>query len=337
MKYLKIYSILILGALMLGFHSCSSDPTDEPTPPNLEDSNTVARRDFSKRYNLPEDKIMSLNNFYGVGEDNIAIFTGTNNLNETAIIICDTIANKALYSNFNQIKFNTNVDFSMPYGEKKTLPYNAFQVCSFAIKGGNVAGAYCGLYGEIGATSKFAFLHYHILYNNGKMTVEELPQATETLFKRESVKPWYNGGSIFYFGRDQENPDFKQVTCYDRNSNLCYEALYPYFYEDYTDYDLFNATLVQPISNDSGIGVEKGDGTLHIFAINVLEHDLIWKKNDVAIDSYEHKTTDRMELTNQSFKNGVLTFTVEVTTYSGSKMSYNVAVTTDGDVSFPKN
>ncbi len=117
MKYLKIYSIL--GALMLGFHSCSSATTDEPTPPNLEDSYTVARRDFSKRYNLPEDKIMRLNNFYGVGEDNIAVFTGTNDQNETAVIICDTIANKVLYSNFNQIKFDTNVEFSMPYGEKK--------------------------------------------------------------------------------------------------------------------------------------------------------------------------------------------------------------------------
>ena len=336
MKYLKILYIITMGALMLGFQACTSDQINEPTPPDLEDSNTVARREFCKRYNLPEDKIMSLKSFYGVGENNIAVFTGTNDMNEATVIICDTIANKALYSNFNQIKFDTNVEFSMPYGEKKTLPFNAFHVCSFTINGNNVAGAYCGLYGEPGATSQFAFLHYHILYNNGNMNIAKLPQTAETLFQRENVKLWYNGGSIFYFGRNQENPDFKQVTCYDINNNLCFEAKYPYFYEDNSDYDLFNATLVQPISNDIGIGVEKGNGTLHLFAINVMEHKILWKKKDVAIDSYEHKTTDRVELANQAFKNDILTFTVEVTTYSGSKMSYNVAVTTDGDVSFPK-
>ncbi|MCX4331230.1 MAG: hypothetical protein OSJ24_03420 [Muribaculaceae bacterium] len=338
MKYHKIYSIITLSALMLGFQACSSDPEDEPTPKIMEDSYTVARRELCKRYNLPEDKIMSLNSFYCVGKDNIVVFfTGTNNLNEASIIICDTIVNKALYSNFNQIQFHSNVDFSMPYGEKRTLPFNAFQVCGFAINDNNVAGAYCGLYGEPGATSQFAFLHFHLLYNNEKMTIVELPQSTETLFQRERVKPWHNGGSIFYFGRDQENPDFKQVTCYDSNSNLCYEAQYPYFYEDYTYYDLFNAALVQPISNDSGIGVEMGDGTLRLFAINVMEHTLLWKKKDVVIDSYEHNTTDRAELTNQAYKNDILTFTVEVTTYGGSKMSYNVAVTANGDVSFPKN
>lgn len=336
MKYHKLYSIITLGPLLLGFQSCSSDLEDEPIPPTIEDSNTAARREFCKRYNLPEDKIQCLNNFYGVGEDNIAIFTGTNDLNEAVVIICDTIANKALYSNFNLIKFNSNVEFSMPYGKKETLPFNAFQVCGFTVNGNNVAGAYCGLYGETGAITNFTFLHYRLLYNNGKMTVVKLPQATETLFLRERVEPWYDGGSIFYFGRDEENPDFKLVTCYDSSSNLCYEAQYPYFYEDYAYYDLFKAALVQPISNNIAIGVEKDDGTLRLFAVNVMEHALLWKKS-VAIDSYEHKDSDRVVLANQAFKDDILTFTVEVTTYSGSKMSYNVAVTTDGDVSFPKN
>ncbi len=340
MTYRKIYSIITLSVLMFGFQSCSSDPKDEPTPPVTESYSTGARREFCKRYNLPEDKVMSLNNFNGVGDDNIAIYIGSNDQNEATVIICDTLSNKAIYSNFNQIKFNPELEFYMPYGEKKTLPFNSFQICGFAINGNNVAGAFCGLYANPGKTqtsTSMAFLHYHLFYNNGKMIVVELPLVKETLFKRECFKSWYNGGSIFYFGHDRENPDFKQVTCYDCNSNLCYEAQYPYFYKDSSSYDLFEADLVQPISNTSGIGVEKLNGALRLFGINIMEHTILWEKKNVVIDSYEHKNDDRLELTNQSFKNNILTFTVAVTTYNGSKISYKVAVTTDGDVSFPKN
>lgn len=207
MTYRKIYSFITLSVLMFGFQSCSSDPKDEPTPPVTESYTTGARREFCKRYNLPEDKVLSLNNFNGVGEDNIAIYIGSNDQNEATVIICDTLSNKAIYSNFNQIKFNPELEFSMPYGEKKTLPFNSFQICGFAINGNNVAGAFCSLYANPGKTqtsTSMAFLHYHLFYNNGKMIVVELPLAKETLFKRESFKSWYNGGSIFYFGHDRE-------------------------------------------------------------------------------------------------------------------------------------
>ena len=338
MKYNKfLLSFITFGALMIGMPSCSSDPSDEPEPPVLEEESVHNRRALCKRFNLPEDKILNLNEFYGFGKDNLMIFTGTNEDNELTTIVCDTIANKTLYANYNQLKLAKELEFSFPYGEKKTLPYSAFQYSGIAIDGSNLAAAYCAFYGEGGAMNRCAFIHYRFFYHNGNLTVVELPQLTETMSKRESVMAWYNGSSLFYYNFDFDNPDLKLVTCYDKNGNLCYEAKYPYIREGYESYDLLRADIIQPFSVSNGIGVNYSSGKIHAFAVNIEEQTLLWNKKDVVIESYEYKDNDRVELTNQQFKNNTLTFTVDVTKYSGSKQSFNVAVTTEGVISFPSN
>lgn len=337
MQYQHLISIVALVGSVFCFQACSSDNELDPVPPiNIEDSNTVARRDFCKRYNLPEDKVMALNNLQGVAKDNIAIFSGANDLNQGAVIICDTIANKALYYNFNQIQFDNNVEFYMPYGEKKTLPFNDFYIGEFTVDGDNIASASKALYCGTELMYNHAYLNYRLFYINGKMSVYQLPQLTETLYKKQHVIPWYDGTTIFYFNYDYDNPDLKLVSCYDKSGSSCYEAVYPYFSQDYTSYDLFSTRITQPISISNGIGINHSNGTITAFAGDIEHHSMIWLKKDVAIEGYEYKESDRVSLIKKSFANDVLTFEVEVVRYNGDKNSYQVAVTTDGEVSFPK-
>ena len=104
----------------------------------------------------------------------------------------------------------------------------------------------------------------------------------------------------------------------------------------YPNYDFLDSDLLQPISNAECLSIQLKDGTITARAANIQKHTLLWQKKDIVIESYEYKSSDRVSLLNKSFSNGVLYFTIEVTTYIGTKTSYKVAVTSDGEVTFPK-
>lgn len=334
MTYRKLFSIIALGSMLFGFQGCHSDSDEPPAPPVLEDNTTVARRELCSRYGLPEEKIMDLKDLYAIAEGNIAVFSGINSERETAVIVCDTIANRVLYSNYSQIKFPEQVKFAFPYGESAVLSFNSFLPGSIAKNGDKFAATYNALYGDGGLTGRSAYAHYRFFYDGHNFKIIEVPQDIATVYLRDKIRPWYNGSYLFNFPRQNEELNANFVACYDASGNLLYEAPYPYYFNG-NSYDPLNAKVVQPVSESVALGVNLNNGELFFFSMDIKESKLLWHQDNVDVVPGGSKDSDRMDITSYDYSNGILTMTVKVTSYDGTTASYKISISSEGEITSP--
>ncbi len=333
MNKLCFISILFLGVFSLGLVSCSSSE-NEPTPPfNLEDSSTYSRKELCKRYNLPEDKVLALQYLVGRGDGNIVIYTGSNENNEVVLIICDTLANKALYSNFAALTLPKTRHFTLPYGNEAELPFYSFGIDGFFASGSSCAAAASALYRDDNFTNKFAFVHFRVFLNDGTLKLIEEPSHIETIQTRESLQRWYKNSALYTYNLN-ENRDFSGgLCCYSLYGDLIKETKYPYLNGSYS---ILRANFVYPYDYSKAIAISKGYGNnIYAYSADVFDDSLLWLKNNITPSDIIIENSDKIEFSNQSFSNGLLKFTVNITKYNGDIKTYNVAISTDGQISYP--
>lgn len=320
-----------LAAFSLCFVSCSSN-NDEPEPPAVEDSFSHDMKEFAKRYNLPQDKILELQFLTGIAKEPTTLFYGLSESRNLAVFVCDTVANRTLYSNFAQLTFPVQKEFTLAYGEKASLPFLTFRPTGVAYTTPNSFAMAAYTQYSSSAYAKFARTQYRFFYNNGTLKVIECPQALGPQNSIEKVIPWYDGSYLFFYTGHSDNFD-SAVACTKPDGSIIYECARPYFDFDYVDMLDFNR-FIQPYSNTEAISVYASTGYVEAYASNIPESKELWQIKKVAPADFTFADNDRVELSNHSFSGSTLKFTVEVTSYNGTKLSYDVALSTDGKVEY---
>lgn len=308
------------------FTSCGSDEPDAPIENIFEDSYTYAKRTFANRYSLPQDKILDLEGFQGIGSGSTGVYAGTNN-NNIAIFVCDILSNKLLYNNFNALHYVDAEEFVLPYGNTKQFEFTQFGLSSIAHNSSITAFSGFSVFGEFG-TQNSAFKHYQFLFTNGELLINERPYNVKTLYDRDRVINWFNNSVIFYVDRNTES-SIKDVVCYDNKGQHLFDTTYPYFFVDSQIFDLFESNLVQPVSEYCGMGVKLYGGVISVFVTDIYNHTILWHK-DSSIDDY--KTNDRIEFVSNTFNGNVLEFDIKITSYIGDQRTIHYKVSTEGDI-----
>ena len=325
---MKIYILFIAIALTALFTSCGSDEPETESVITIEDVSVARQRQFAERYGLSKESVLELRSFSGIGSDNIGAYSGCKDGN-VAIFICDTLANKALYSNFNALSFQSKEEFLFPYGEKKQFDFSTFGLTSLAKNPDLIAFSGYAVFGEAG-TPNSACKYFQFLYFKCNLKCVERPHDVKRIYyDLDKVINWFDNSVLFYRNANKDYPNENKVVCFDKNGERKFDAPYPYFDEDHKVYDLFNADIIQPLTMNTAIGIKESGGSITAFLTDVPNHKKIWA-NSVHIDNY--KKRDIIEFENASFNNNIIEFYINITSFNGDKRRLLCKVDTNGNI-----